>query len=200
MAAPSAAVMDSQSVRAAATVGRATRGWDGGKKVAGRKRHIVVDTLVLLVAVLVTPASAQDRVAARSLLRRMRATAGKRAVLVWADGGYTGPLIERARRVLGLAMEIVQRQQVPYFTVLPRGWVVEGTLAWITGHRHCVRDYERLRHHYEAMVRWSMIRISSRRLTQPHQLGNGHSELVPKVTTSYVSSRSPSLAFGPQEV
>ncbi|WP_090097444.1 MULTISPECIES: transposase [Lentzea] len=64
-------------------------GWDGGKKVAGRKRHIAVDTMGLLLAVLVTPASTQDRVAARSLLRRMRTTAGGRVALVWADGGYT---------------------------------------------------------------------------------------------------------------
>ncbi|WP_201439857.1 transposase [Saccharothrix sp. 6-C] len=85
-AAPSAAIVDSQPVRAAETVGRATRGWDGGKKVAGRKRRIVVDTLGLLLAVLVTPASTQDRVAARSLLRRMRDTAGGRVRLVWADG------------------------------------------------------------------------------------------------------------------
>jgi transposase len=168
VAAPSAAVMDSQSVRAAETVGRATRGWDGGKKVAGRKRHIVVDTMGLLVAVLVTPASTQDRVAARSLLRRLCGIGGKRVALVWADGGYTGPLIGWARKVLGLVVEIVQRPQVPYFTALPRRWVVERTLAWITGHRRCVRDYERFRHHHEAMVRWSMIRITSRRLTQ-HQ-------------------------------
>ncbi|WP_197289873.1 IS5 family transposase [Saccharothrix sp. NRRL B-16348] len=166
VAAPSAAVMDSQSVRAAATVDRAIRGWDGGKKVQGRKRHIVVDTMGLLVAVLVTPASTQDRVAARSLLRHLRDTAGKRATLVWADGGYTGTLLDWARMTLDLLVEIVQRPQVPYFTMLPRIWVVERTLAWITGHRRCVRDYERLRHHHEAMVRWSMIRITTRRLTQ----------------------------------
>ncbi|WP_447009969.1 IS5 family transposase [Saccharothrix hoggarensis] len=105
--APSAAVVDSQSMRAAATVGRATRGWDGGKKVAGRKRHIVVDTLGLLVAVLVTPASTQDRVAARSLLRRLRDIAGGRVSLVWADGAYTGPLIDWARKTLRLVVEIV---------------------------------------------------------------------------------------------
>ncbi|WP_199440507.1 IS5 family transposase [Umezawaea beigongshangensis] len=167
VAAPSATVMDSQSVRAAETVGRATRGWDGGKKVAGRKRHIVVDTMGLLLTVLVTPASTQDRVAARSLLRRLRDTGGKRVALVWADGGYTGSLLGWARATPGLLVEIVQRPQVPYFTVLPRRWVVERTLAWISGHRRCVRDYERLRHHHEAMVRWSMIRITSRRLTQP---------------------------------
>ncbi|WP_202918659.1 IS5 family transposase [Saccharothrix deserti] len=107
VAAPSAAVMDSQSVRAAETVSRATQGWDGGKKVAGRKRHIVVDTMGLLLAVLATPASTQDRVAARSLLRRMHATAGGRVRLVWTDGGYTGPLHDWARATLGLLVEIV---------------------------------------------------------------------------------------------
>ncbi|MCC8249775.1 transposase [Saccharothrix luteola] len=167
MAAPSAVVVDSRSVRAAATVGRATRGWNGGKKVAGRKRHIVVDTLGLLSAVLVPPASTQDRVAARNLLRRMRATAGVRVWLVWADGAYTGPMADWARRTLRVVIEIVQRPQLPYFTVLPRRWVVERTLAWITGHRRCVRDYERLPRHHEAMVRWAMIRITSRLLTQP---------------------------------
>ncbi|MFD7653957.1 IS5 family transposase [Actinosynnema sp. NPDC059797] len=167
MAAPSAAVMDSQSVRAAETVGRATRGWDGGKKVTGRKRHIVVNTMGLLLAVLVTPASTQDRIAARSLLRRLRDTAGGRVRLVWADGGYTGTLLHWARKTLRLVVEIVQRPDLPYFAVLPRRWVVEGSLAWITGHRRCVRDYERLPHHHEAMVRWSMIRIASRRLTRP---------------------------------
>ena len=86
--------------------------------------------------------------------------------LVWADGGYTGPLLDWARKTLRLVVEIVQRPQVPYFTVLPRRWVVERTSAWITGHRRCVRDYERLPHHHEAMVRWSMIRITSRRLAQ----------------------------------
>jgi transposase len=166
VALPSAAVMDSQSVRAAETVGRATRGYDAGTRVPGRKRHVVVDTMGLLLAVLVTPASTQNRVAARSLLRRLRDTAGTRASLVWADGGYTGPLIDWVRTTHRPAVESVQRPDLPYFTVLPRRWVVERTLAWITGHRRCVSDYERLRHRHEAMVRWFMIRITSRRLTQ----------------------------------
>jgi transposase len=167
VAAPSAAVIDSQSVRAAETVGRATRGYDAGKKIQGRKRHIVVDTVGFLLAVLVTPASTQDRVAARCLLRRLRATGGSRTALVWADGGYTGTLLGWAHATLGLVVEIVKRPELPHFTVLPRRWVVERTLAWITGHRRCVRDYERLPHHHEAMVRWAMIRITSRRLAQP---------------------------------
>jgi transposase len=163
VAAPSAAIIDSQSVRAAETVGHATRGYDAGKKVNGRKRHIAVDTLGLLLTVLVTPASTQDRVAARCLLRRLRA-GGTRARLVWADGGYTGTLLDRARTTLALVVEIVKRSDLPGFTVLPRRWVVERTPARITGHRRCVRDYERLPHHHEAMVRWAMIRITSRRL------------------------------------
>jgi transposase len=166
-AAPSAAIIDSQSVRAAPTVATSTRGYDAGKKVQGRKRHIAVDTLGLLVAVLVTPASTSDRIAARSLLRRLRSSAGRRVRLVWADGGYTGTLLDWARTTLALTVEIVKRPDLPHFTVLPRRWVVERTLAWITNHRRCVRDYERLRHHHEAMVRWSMIRITVRRLTQP---------------------------------
>jgi transposase len=166
-ATPSAAIIDSQSVRAAPTVATSTRGYDAGKKVQGRKRHIAVDTLGLLVAVLVTPASTSDRIAARSLLRRLRSSAGRRVRLVWADGGYTGTLLDWARTTLALTVEIVKRPDLPHFTVLPRRWVVERTLAWITNHRRCVRDYERLRHHHEAMVRWSMIRITVRRLTQP---------------------------------
>ncbi len=163
--APSAAIIDSQSVRAAETVSRATRGYDAGKKVQGRKRHIVVDTAGFLLAVLVTPASTQDRVAARYLLRRLCSTVGNRLRLIWADGGYTGTLLAWARAALGLIVQIVQRPDLSRFTVLPRRWVVERTLAWITRHRRCVRDYERLRHHHEAMVRWAMIRITSRRLT-----------------------------------
>ncbi|WP_245734128.1 IS5 family transposase [Lentzea jiangxiensis] len=158
-AAPSAAIIDSQSVRAAPTVATSTRGYDAGKKVQGRKRHIAVDTLGLLVAVLMTPASASDRIAARSLLRRLRSAAGRRVGLVCADGGYTGTLLAWVRTTLVLTVEIVKRPDLPHFTVLPWRWVVERTLAWITHHRRCARDYERLHHHHEAIVR-SLIRIT----------------------------------------
>ncbi|MDU0294156.1 hypothetical protein NUG22_33505 [Saccharothrix longispora] len=125
-----------------------------------------MDNLGLPVAVLVTPASTQDRGAARSPLRRTRDTAGKHAALVWADGGYTGQLLGWARKTLVLMVKIAQRPQVPYFTVLTRRWMAERSLAWITGHHRCAHDYERLPHLHEAMVHWSMIRITSRRLTQ----------------------------------
>ncbi|HEX6342382.1 hypothetical protein [Umezawaea sp.] len=92
----------------------------------------------------------------------MRDTAGKRTSLVWADGGHTGPLIHRAHKTLRLVVEIVHRPDPPYFTVLPRRSVVERTLAWITGHRRCVRDYERLRHNHEAMIRITVRRLNQR--------------------------------------
>lgn len=165
-AAPSAAVIDSASVRAAETVGAASRGYDAGKKINGRKRHIAVDTLGLLLCVLVTAASVQDRDGARPLLERLT-TSCRRIRLVWADGGYAGQLVAWAAQRLRLRLQIVKRSDdASGFVVLPRRWVVERTLAWIARHRRCVRDYERLPTHHEAMVRWSMIRITSQRLAK----------------------------------
>lgn len=162
---PTAAVIDSASVRGAATVGAGTRGWDAGKRVNGRKRHIVVDTCGLLLAVVVTAASVQDRDGARPVLERLTASCC-RVRLVWADGGYAGQLVLWAGETLGLALAIVKRSDLPGFQVLPRRWVVERTLAWIASHRRCVRDYERPPAHHEAMVRWAMIRTTSKRLAR----------------------------------
>lgn len=165
-AAPSAAIVDSASVKAAETVGASTRGYDAGKKINRRKRHIAVDTLGLLLCVLVTAASIQDRDGARPLLEQLRRSC-RRIRLVWADGGYAGKLLDWARTNVNLTLQIVKRtDDMIGFVVLPRRWVVERTLAWIARHRRCVRDYERLPTHHEAMVRWSMIRITSRRLTK----------------------------------
>jgi transposase len=163
---PTAGIIDSQSVRAAETVPTSSRGYDAGKKVNGRKRHIAVDTLGLLLCVLVTAASVQDRDGARPLLEQLRGSC-RRIRLVWADGGYAGKLVDWAHTTIKLTMAIVKRSDdATGFVVLPRRWVVERTLAWISGHRRCVRDYERLPAHHEAMVRWSMIRVTSRRLTK----------------------------------
>lgn len=163
---PSAAIIDSQSVKAAETVARASRGYDAGKKINGRKRHIATDTLGLLLVVLVTAASVQDRDAGRTLLERLAAGC-RRVRLVWADGGYAGKLVGFTRDQLGVMLHIVKRpDDIRGFQVLPRRWVVERTLAWITSNRRCVRDYERLPRHHEAMVRWSMIRITSQRLAR----------------------------------
>lgn len=161
---PSAAIIDSQSVKAAETVGRSSRGFDAGKKINGRKRHIAVDTLGLLLYVLVTTACTQDRDGARPLLTCVAASCA-RLRLVWADGAYAGKLVAWAQRGLNIVLHMVKRpDDVTGFVVLPRRWVVERTLAWITRHRRCVRDYERLPAHHEAMARWAMIRLMSKQL------------------------------------
>ena len=158
-------MIDSQSVRAAATVPKSSRGWDQAKKVNGRKRHIAVDTGGLLLEVLAIPASVQDRDAARPLLWNLR-RARRRIRLAWADGGYAGQLVPWASAAVRLTVEIVKRpDDLHTFKVLPRRWVVERTLAWITSYRRCARDYERLPASHEATVLWAMIILMGRRLT-----------------------------------
>ncbi|HEX4721244.1 MAG TPA: transposase [Pseudonocardiaceae bacterium] len=147
-----------------------SRGYDAGRKVNGRKRHIAVDTLGLLLCVLVTAASVQDRDGARPLLERLAASC-HRIRLVWADGGYAGKLLDWACTAVTITVQIVKRSDDAVgFVVLPRPWVVERTLPWITGHRRCVRDYERLPEHHEAMVLWS----ESPAAGWPNRHRNGH--------------------------
>lgn len=162
---PSAAILDSQSVRAAETVARSSRGFDGGKKVNGRKRHIAVDSCGLLLMVLVTGAAVQDRDGGRLLLWAL-ATCFRRVRKVWVDGAYRGALLTYGAG-LGLVVEVVTKlaDQVG-FKVLPRRWVVERTFSWINRCRRTVRDYERQPEHHAAMVQWAMVIIMTRRLAR----------------------------------
>ncbi|HET9897808.1 MAG TPA: IS5 family transposase [Streptosporangiaceae bacterium] len=169
---PTAAIIDSQSVRAADTVPRASRGWDNAKKVNGRKRHIAVDSLGLVLAVVVTAASVQDRDAARPLLWNLHRTS-RRVRLVWADSVYNGKLNAWAT-AMKMTLQVVARRQPHAFEVLPRRWVVERTFAWISKHRRTVRDYETLPASHEAMILWAMTALMARRLAQPAQLSNAH--------------------------
>ncbi|MBS2966670.1 IS5 family transposase [Actinocrinis puniceicyclus] len=163
---PSAAIVDSQSVRAAATVGVGSRGWDQAKKVTGRKRHIAVDTLGLLICVVAGPANVQDRDAARVLFALLRLVCPT-VRLVWADGGYAGELVKTAKRYWSLAVEIVKRcDAATGFVVLPRRWVVERSFAHLANARRTVRDYERFEETHEAMVRWAAIRMMTRLAAQ----------------------------------
>jgi transposase len=135
----------------------------------GRKRHIAVDATGLLLTVLVTAASVQDRDAARPLLWNLR-KAFPSVKLAWADGIYAGKLIPWAKTALKLTVQIVRRpDDLHTFQVLPRRWVVERTLAWITRHRRAVRDYERLTSHHETIIYWAMIITMSRRLARQRQ-------------------------------
>jgi transposase len=121
--------VDSQSVKADATVTFGSRGYDAGKKINGHKRHLLTDTLGLLLAVLITPASTTDRDAARILLPAARKHLG-RLSRIWADGGYRGHLQDWAAQHLGLVLDVVRRSDdVSGFHVLPRPWVVERSFA-----------------------------------------------------------------------
>ena len=143
------------------------RGYDGAKKINGRKRHLVVDTMGLLVAVLVTPASVQDRDGGIRVLSRAK-TAMPSLTLVWADGAYSRRVQDYAVRVLRIAVEVVDKPAGQRgFAPLPRRWVVERTNAWVTAARRLARDYERRHTHAEAMVKWAMVGHMLRRLAPP---------------------------------
>ncbi|WP_245697097.1 transposase [Streptomyces phaeochromogenes] len=130
----------------------------------GRKRHLLTDTLGLLLAVLVTPASTTDRDGARRLLTTATGRF-RRLARVWADGGYTGHHTDWTTQHLGLALDIVRRpSDVQGFQALPRRWVAERSFAWLLRSRRLVRDYERRTDTSEAVIRWSMIALMNRRL------------------------------------
>lgn len=165
---PTAAVIDSQSVKADAVVGVDSRGFDGGKLINGRKRHLVVDTFGLLLGVMVTAADIGDRTAAKVLLQRV-ADAHHRLELVWADGGYTGSLVGHCLAALALVLQVVKRSDGQKgFVVLPKRWIVERTNAWLMRTRRLARDYERRTTSAEAMAYWSMTLLMTRRLARPH--------------------------------
>src|ERR671918_658290 len=143
---------------------RGPRGYDAGKKVTGRKRHIVVDTLGLLLAVVVHAANIQDRDGAKLVLAQL-VRRFPRLKLIWADGSYAGQLVEWALTFGGWLLEIVKRSLDSHqFQVLPRRWVVERTLAWLGRCRRLSKDYEELPQTSEAWVQVAMIHLMLRRL------------------------------------
>jgi putative transposase len=158
---PSAGVIDSQSVKGTRTTG--TRGYDAGKKINGRKRHLLVDTLGLLVFVVVHVGSIQDRDGAKPVLQGA-ATKSARLAKVWADGAYAGQLIDWTSRECGWELDIVKRSdQAQGFEVLPRRWVVERTLSWISNYRRLSKDYEYWESTSETMIQLAMTRVMLQR-------------------------------------
>jgi len=159
---PSAAIIDSQSVKTTKVKG--PRGYDAGKKVKGRKRHILVDTMGLLLMVLVHVANIQDRDGAKLLLNKAKVFF-TRLSLIWADGGYKGKLVKWVHKTCGWKLEIVKRDKgVKGFQVLPRRWVVERTFAWLSFYRRLSKDYEVLTETSEAMIYAAMVHLMVRRL------------------------------------
>lgn len=161
---PTAGCIDSQTTKATATTG--SRGYDAGKKINGRKRHILVDTLGLILIVVVHVASIQDRDGAKLVFEKVNADC-QNLELVWADGGYAGKLVEWTKTNNGFTLEIVKRSDdVKGFKLLPHRWVVERTLSWISNCRRLSKDYEYHECTSEALIHLSMTRLMLRRLTE----------------------------------
>ena len=140
------------------------RGYDSGKQVKGRQRHLLVDTLGLVLLVLVTEADMQDRDGAKRLLL-MTLGLFPRLRKVWADGAYRGTLLEWVKQFCRLDLEIVERDpDSDGFQALPHRWIVERTLAWLNLCRRLSKDYEYYPSSSEAMVYVAMIRLMTRRL------------------------------------
>ena len=161
---PTAAILDSQSVKSAGHGG--TVGYDAAKQIKGRKRHLLVDTLGRVLGVVVTPANVTERAGAQMLWARALGWFAWLRIL-WVDGGYTGAAFAQWVRGLRpkLAVEVVKRSDdTKGFKVLPRRWVVERTFGWLMRQRRLVRDYETTESSAEAWIYIAMIRIQLRRL------------------------------------
>ena len=132
----------------------------------GRKRHILVDTLGLLLSVAVHSADIQDRDSAGLVLDARTRALWPFILKIFADAGYQGPRVAlAAKRTGSWIVEIVKRSELHDFVVVPKRWIVERTLAWISRNRRLCRDFERYAHTAAAFVRLAMIKIMLRRLT-----------------------------------
>jgi putative transposase len=160
---PTAAIIDSRSVKTTRTGGEC-RGVDGGKKTKGRKQHIVTDTLGLLLVVVVHAANIHDSKAAQDIIGRLRGRFD-RLSKIFADGGYRGELVDNVKRIFGWVIDIVLRtDHEKKFVVLPKRWVVERTFSWFESYRRLSKDYEYNTDTSETMIQLAMIRLMLNRI------------------------------------
>lgn len=162
---PSVGILDAQSVKTTAVSAQSSTGYDAGKKVKGRKRHIVVDTLGLIICAWVTAADWQDRTAARWLFIKMylNRVDFPRLWLFFADGGYSGKLIDFVKNQFTRSawqLHIVKKaENLNTFKVLPKRWIVERTFAWLDNCRRLSKDYERKTSSSEAFIHLAQVRL-----------------------------------------
>jgi putative transposase len=154
---PTVGIIDAQSVKNT-LVSSEDKGFDAGKKIKGIKRHIMVDTLGLILAVVIQGASVQDRNGALEVIEKM-VESWKRIIRIFADGGYSGTLINKVKGRFKIDLEIIKRQESDSFKVLPKRWIVERTFAWLDTNRRNSKNYERLNQTSVSMVHLSAIRI-----------------------------------------
>jgi putative transposase len=162
---PTAGCLDSQSVKTTAVAG--VRGFDSGKRVKGRKRHLLCDTQGLVLELSVTPADVSDSQGARLVGQRIgrRRGAAKKLRRVWVDAGYKQGALEWYRQHCGVTLEVVLKdKEQTGFVLQKRRWVVERTFSWLSAHRRLGRDYEGLLAHSESLTWIALSRILLRRL------------------------------------
>jgi transposase len=140
-----------------------------GKKIKGNKRHIIVDTLGLILAINIHTADIQDRVGARETINAL-GNKGIDLLKLWADGGYLGTLIEWSKKTWNIDLEIVKRTDKDKFVVLPKRWIVERTFAWLARYRRLAKDFERFTETGKAFIHLAMIRLMTTRLAKHYAL------------------------------
>lgn len=156
---PTVGIIDSQSVKVAHVCSQDV-GYAAGKRIKGRKRHIVTDTLGCLLFVMVHGANVQDCNGIKQVLPLLKGKLLSGIKKIFADAGYSGkPIVEWVKKMFQWDLEIVMRSEQSQFKVLPKRWIVERTLAWISFSRRNSRDYEKSTHSSEAMAQLAMIRI-----------------------------------------
>jgi putative transposase len=161
---PSVGIIDSRSVKTSYHADTTVKGIDGGKKVKGRKQHIITDTMGLLLCVTVHAANIHDSKGAMSVIENLRYKYPRRVKII-ADGGYRGELIEKVKSAFGWILEVVMLKDCcSKFTVLPQRWIVERTFSWFENFRRLTIDYEFHTESSEAMVRLAMIKLMLNRI------------------------------------